>query len=341
MKKRYIAMLIALAISTLAVAARGAYLKYEVIRPLGLPDYSDKSIMELPFLAVTDDVLQFMLENTDVFFATTPEPETSQSSASTNSTVSTQPSSTTATPESTVSVPDTGMLPSTQETTLPPTTQATTEPSVTLPSVKPEQPTFDFPGEPVDAGWYENVLFLGNSRTCGLRGHARSGNAEYFADYGLTMFQVFEKPCSDKNFKDKTLGELLSSKQYDKIVIQFGLNEVGYHSATFRAAYQKMLDDIRQLQPDAKFILMGIMGVTRAKYAKGEYWHPDNLAKFNAFMSSLANGTNIFYVDPNYYFTDCEGFLYESLTEDGYHLNPAGVKQWKRWLDHEITVQGI
>ncbi len=340
MKKRYIAMLAALLISALAVAARGAYLKYAVIRPLGLPDYSDKSILELPFLAMSDDVLQFMLENAELF--TQPEPPestaaTAPSSPAASTAPATEPSVTE--PSHTVSAPATDET--TQSTTEAPTTVPVTQPTEPAPTVKPEEPSFDFQGGPVDSSWYDNVLFLGNSRTCGLRGHARSGKAEYFADYGLTMFKVFDHGCSDKNFKDIKLGELLESKQYDKIVIQFGLNEVGYHAATFRAAYQKMLEDIRALQPNAKFILMGIMGVTRGKYAKGEYWHPENLAKFNSFMAGLANGTDIFYVDPNPYFTDSEGFMYESLTEDGYHLNPAGVKQWKIWLDHEITLQGI
>ncbi len=344
MKKRYIAMLVALVISALAVAARGAYLKYEVIRPLGLPDYGDKSILELPFLAMSDDVLQFMLENADLFVSEEPEPAPSESSTAASS-AATEPSSSVTVPESTLSTASTETQPSTQQTTLPETstttTQSTAAPTQTQPTQKPEEPTFDFQGEPVDQSWYDNVLFLGNSRTCGLRGHARSGKAEYFADYGMTMFKAFEHPCSDKNFKDLTLGELLADRQFDKIVIQFGLNEVGYHAATFRAAYQKLLNDIRELQPNAKFILMGIMAVTRGKYALGEYWHPDNLAKFNDFMKSLANGTDIFYVDPNPYFTDSEGFLFESLTEDGYHLNPAGVKKWKLWLDHEITLQSI
>ncbi len=343
MKKRLIMLLLALVLSALGVAARGAYLKYEVIRPLGLPDYSDKSIMELPFLAYSDEVLKFMLENADLMVQE-PQPEISTgSTAATGSTNPTQSTAPSATADASVSTdPSASETPTVQPTTVPTTQAPTTVATVPAPTgPKPATPTFDFQGEPVDQSWYDNVLFLGNSRTCGLRGYGRSGNAEYFADYGLTMFKAFDHACSDKNFKNMLLEDLLKSKQYDAIVVQFGLNEVGYHASTFRVAFQQLLTRLRSLQPNAKLIIMGIMGVTRGKYAKGEYWHPDNLQKFNDFYASLANGTDIFYVDPNYYFTDNEGFMYESLTEDGYHLNPEGVKQWKIWLDHEIKAMGI
>ncbi len=59
-----------LIVTSLLVAMFGAYIKYDVLRPLGL--YQDKSIMELPFLIVTDDVLIYMMEHTQITEPTEP-----------------------------------------------------------------------------------------------------------------------------------------------------------------------------------------------------------------------------------------------------------------------------
>jgi len=49
-----------LILSSLLVAGYGAHIKYDVLKPIG--QYQDKSIMELPFLMVSDDTLIFILE---------------------------------------------------------------------------------------------------------------------------------------------------------------------------------------------------------------------------------------------------------------------------------------
>lgn len=73
--KRYLCSLLAmLVISSLLVAGAGAYIKYEVLEPMGL--YQDKSIMELPFLLATDDALIYMVQAASRPTEPTQPPET-------------------------------------------------------------------------------------------------------------------------------------------------------------------------------------------------------------------------------------------------------------------------
>ena len=59
--RRYIFNLFSMLIlSSLLVAGYGAHVKYDVLKPLG--QYQDKSIMELPFLMISDETLAFILE---------------------------------------------------------------------------------------------------------------------------------------------------------------------------------------------------------------------------------------------------------------------------------------
>ncbi len=334
MKIRSLLLAIALVLSGLGVASYGAYLKYEVIRPLGLPAYGDKSIFELPFLAHGDDVLVFMLENAEQLM----QPRPTEPSVPTAGSVATVPSSQTSTTGPASSAPSAA----TTEPVCPPpdTLPPFTEPSSAAPT-QPVEPDFAFPGERVDSSWFDRVLFIGNSRTCGLRGHYRNGRAEYFSDYGMTVYNYSKKRCSDKNFQDLTLEELLSSRQYDKIIINFGLNEAGYSLYSFRLAYEQMYQFVRQAQPDAVIILQSILSVTRDKYGEGEFFHPDNLAMMNQAIEQFVNGTDTFYIDANPWFTDSEGFLYESLTNDGYHLDPEALREYSRWIAHAVKELGI
>ena len=66
MKFRYLVLLTLILFSAAIVAGAGLYLKYDVIRPLGLPEYEEKSVFELPFVYFTDPFLQFVIENADL-----------------------------------------------------------------------------------------------------------------------------------------------------------------------------------------------------------------------------------------------------------------------------------
>ena len=60
MKKYICSLLSMLILSSLLVAGYGAYVKYDMLKPIG--QYQDKSIMELPFLMLSDETLAFILE---------------------------------------------------------------------------------------------------------------------------------------------------------------------------------------------------------------------------------------------------------------------------------------
>lgn len=357
MKMRHFILLIAISICALAVACRGAYLKFAVLRPLDL--YQDKSVFELPFLMHSDDFLRFMVENADELrqmeqestaptVATRPTQSTTrQDQATMPSDSTTQPSDSATQPSHSTSVPSQSTLPSestepSQEsspeaTTTAPTTSSTTPPT-TVPA--PVGPNFEFPSG-VDESWFDNVLFIGDSRVVGLREYARSGNAEYFCDVGMTVFSYKDKSLSDRNFTSQTLDYLLSNRQYDKIIINFGLNEAGYPLSSFQLAYSKFVDMVRQKQPHAIIILQGVMSVTRGMAATASYFTPAYLGQMSAYIQSRCDGQTIYYIDCNAYFADEEGYLYNSITNDGYHPTGSGYRHWRDWISFALEEIGL
>ena len=63
-----------------------------------------------------------------------------------------------------------------------------------------------------------------------------------------------------------------------------------------------------------------------------------NINDKNAAAASLADGTNIFYLDSNPMFTDEEGFLKADLTFDGVHLYANNYEAWKEFfMEHGVV----
>ena len=193
----------------------------------------------------------------------------------------------------------------------------------------------------VEDSWFDKVLFIGDSRVVGLQSFARNGNAEYFCDVGMTVFNYSSKVLSDNGFTNLTLQQLLTNRKYDKIIFNFGLNEAGYVTWYFIQEYQKLLNFVQSLQPDAVLILNGIMSVDEAKANQDVCFSPANLIAVSQKIRALCDGKKIFYIDCNEYFADSNGYLFDILTSDGYHPNIYGYTKWRDWIAFAVDKLGI
>lgn len=405
MKKRTIALLTALVLSSLAVMGLGAYMKYELL-PYGVGQ--DKNIVELPFLLLTDKALRYEIEIamrgeepeapvTDPSTEPTTVPTTEPSSEPTTE-PTTEPATKPTTEPPTISPTDSLTNPSHEHsyvvTTIQPTCIAegydlhecagcgdsyqdswteklahsylsvVVEPTAeaegytehvctacgdsyrdaytqyTPPQKNYTYPGYDFSPGAVSSSWYDNVLFIGDSRTVGLRDYARSGNADYFCSVGMSVFSVQSTQCSDTNFSKQTLESLLASKTYNKVLISLGINECGYATSSLISAYKDLIELIRLYQPDAKIILQSIMTVTKS-YSSASYFQPDHIFSINERIKGLSDGTTVFYIDVNEYFTDSDGYLYKDITGDGCHLYASYYAVWAQWISYAVGQLGI
>ena len=306
MKKRYIALGIGILLVGAMVLGIGVYFKYSVFKPLGL--YQEESAAALPFMLLADGRMQ-----KDLRLALGGETE----------------------PQATIPAP-------TQPVTQPPVSQ-TTAPVTEEPTQEPTVPPVTAPvqTEPVALDWYDDVLFIGDSRTVGLRDYCRIGNAEFFCTVGMTVFDYPDTWAGDENFDSQTLDSLLSSRAYGKIIISLGLNEIGYPHDKVMEAYGEMLEFIRERQPDAYIILQSVMTVGREKVRDAWYYAPENIYALNEQIMALADGEKIFYIDPNEEFADAEHFLLSDMSGDGAHLYVNQYPRWVEWLNGALGRLGI
>lgn len=98
-----------------------------------------------------------------------------------------------------------------------------------VPGVPTELPTV-VPGAKYgeDESFFDDALFIGDSRMVSSAYYARLGKADYFTDVGMNVFQMFSVTASDNNFDTTDLKSLLQNRTYKKIFIMLGINECGY-----------------------------------------------------------------------------------------------------------------
>ena len=192
----------------------------------------------------------------------------------------------------------------------------------------------------VDESYFDNTLFIGDSRTVGLSDYANLGNASYAAEVGLTIYSLFDKPII--KLQDGSMGTLeqgLREKQYEKIYLMVGINELGTgNREKFLETYKEAVKKIQSLQPDAILFVQGILYVTQERSESDAYINNPNIIQRNADIAKLEDKEHIFYLDVNSVYSDGKGNLAEENTFDNVHLKAACYGQWKDFfLSHGIV----
>lgn len=182
----------------------------------------------------------------------------------------------------------------------------------------------------VDESYFDDALFIGDSRTVGLRDYTDlSEHADFYCETSLTIYKVM-----DENFKGKgTISEALSNKDYGKIYIMVGINELGRGTTEdFMSKYTEVIDTIHELKPDAKIFIQGIMRVSGEKNRSDAIFNNSNINARNNAIATLADNQQIFYIDVNEVICDEEGDLMADYTFDKIHLLGAYNDIWKQFL---------
>ena len=136
-----------------------------------------------------------------------------------------------------------------------PTPEPTTTPMQTAEPTVPVETKTPKPSKAPAPVSMNDTLFIGDSRTVGIREYSGLKDADFFCSVGLNIFDATNETLSVENVGDVTLSSLLSQKKYTKIYIMLGINEVGYPHSSIVDKYSKVLDMIKAKQPDASIFI--------------------------------------------------------------------------------------
>lgn len=193
----------------------------------------------------------------------------------------------------------------------------------------------------VEEDYFDDALFIGDSRTVGLMEYGGlEEHAAFYASTGLTVYRLFGAqivPVEDGR-ENISIEEALRQKQFAKIYLMVGINEMGIGTVeSFVAAYEEVVAHLQELQPDAIIYIQAILRVSAERSAQGDYIHNEGIDARNEGLSLLADDRKVFYLDVNPLISDEEGGLIQDYTFDGVHLKAKYIAIWKEFLmEHAV-----
>lgn len=194
----------------------------------------------------------------------------------------------------------------------------------------PEHKPLDF--VTVDYDYFDDALFVGDSRTVGIMEYSNLENATFFADSGMSVYGLARKKIFVPDMGKVTFDEILEGQQYGKIYLMLGMNELGYRFETTKERYQETVAKIREKQENAIIFLCANMHVTQEQSEKDEIYNNTNVNLMNELIASLADGETTFYLDVNELFDDENECLSEEYTSDAFHVLGKYYVDWVDWL---------
>lgn len=188
--------------------------------------------------------------------------------------------------------------------------------------------------EAVENTYFEDAVFLGDSRTEGFHLYSGLKTGTYLYAVGATVESVFTKKAWPAEGKEKVpLLDALADLECGKIYLMLGINELGWSKKeTFHDQYAKVIDRIREDHPDTEIILQSILPVSAKQDAKGSYVNNERIGVYNEVIRALAEEKECALVDVAEVLAGEDGCLPPKLNFDGVHLNPAGCKIWLDYL---------
>lgn len=181
--------------------------------------------------------------------------------------------------------------------------------------------------------YFDDAVFIGNSRTEGLKMYSGLTKSTFITEVGLTVDSIFTDYCNiSGGYKNLAFSEL-ESREFGKVYIMLGMNELGWvYDDVFKEDYGKIIDRIREINPDAVIYIQSILPVSKWKDSNDSTYTIANVDRLNARLRELADEKEVHYVDVAEGIMDEEGYLPYEATLDGVHLVPEYCVKWLDYL---------
>lgn len=187
--------------------------------------------------------------------------------------------------------------------------------------------------EAVDDSYFEDAVFIGDSRVEGLMMLSGITKGTFYAEKGLSVSKIPTDKIAKVDGESMTIYDALKKQNFKKIYIKTGLNELGWvYSDIFEEDYRKVIKKIKKLQPDAIIYVQSIIHVSKEKSDTSDIYNNDKINKYNDIIKRIVEEEGVYYIDLNEEFTMEDGSLIENAASDGIHLKSDYCKKWLEYL---------
>ena len=237
----------------------------------------------------------------------------------------------------------------TPEPTLEPTPEPTPEPTQepTPGSTSLPWPVYEF-GVPVkesdpvtDDSFFDNAVFLGDSRTGGLELFGGTKHGTFYWAQGMSVFRTDNEKYKifSVDGEDFTMVGALGQRSYDAVYIMLGVNELGYSVESYEAGFSNLVDKVIAAQPEA-VVYVQIMPPLNDAICQASglasYINNVNLRKFNEAIQRVAAEKKVALLNTAEVYTGEDSQLPRELTNDGCHFVYRANGLWADYLRSHV-----
>lgn len=193
--------------------------------------------------------------------------------------------------------------------------------------------------EVVGNDYFDDTVFIGDSRTEGMILNTGLSNAILYTNKGLMVDTVFTKPVINKDGEKLSVMEALRRTDFSKVYIMLGINETGWaYSEVFAKKYGEIIDEIKNINPQAIIYVQEILPVSDSVSKTHSYVKNEKINEYNTLIREMAEEKQIYFIDVANAVSDANGCLPEEAAFDGIHLKKSYCEKWLEYIKaHTVT----
>ena len=187
--------------------------------------------------------------------------------------------------------------------------------------------------ETVDTSYFDDAVFIGDSRTEGFMLFTGLSNATAYTHKGLMVDTVFTNPVVNVGGKKISVMEALKKTSFSKVYIMLGINETGWpYSNLFIQKYGEIIDEIKNINPEAIIYVQSILPVSQKVSSSHSYVKNTKISEYNLLIQQMAEEKEIYYINSAESVATTDGYLPEEAASDGIHLKKDYCYKWLEYL---------
>ena len=192
-----------------------------------------------------------------------------------------------------------------------------------------------YSGTRVGDDYFDDVAFVGDSITEGIKLYDLMSNSTVVAARGINLDSVFTDDKIRTTEGNTTVMKALSAADPQKIYIMFGANGVGWYTEEhFNQVYTKFVQAVEKQHPDSQIFLQSILPVTQKFDDNRDDISNKKIDRYNEIIVGIAEAEGVYYLDVASVFKDDKGCLPEDSNGDGMHF---GGVYYQKWFDYLRT----
>lgn len=198
--------------------------------------------------------------------------------------------------------------------------------------------------------YFSDACFIGHSLVNGIQNSFCLLNTDFYAVNGATAkyflglsnfkLSTTHVDASGNTVNDTgTLEQALSLKQYSKVYIMLGINEISSTDASRQSFYNSMSNIValvRKTQPGAVIYIISLTPVSQKCSESSRSFNRDNVLDFNSVLKQVCRDKNTYYLNVFDLLCDSNGFLPQGAHDlsnwDGIHLITSEYSTIKTYL---------